>query len=467
MTSNAGTLSLEEREALPPGRMVPLRIAVIEGPDRGTQRLVDAQRVLIGRGETADVRLTDPTVSMCHAELAWSGRGIAVRDLGSRNGVKVGSVRLVEGTVPAGSRIALGNTVIVVAPEADHDVPTSSASSFGGLTGGSRPMRELFALLERLAKTELSVVIQGRTGTGKEVAARALHERGRRASGPFVVLDCTAIPPGLAPSVLFGAEKGAYTGATERRMGVFEAAHGGTLFIDEVGDLPADLQPALLRALQSREVVPVGSTRPRPVNVRVIAATWRDLRAMVNRETFREDLYFRLAQATVWMPPLEERRDDIPLLVEHVLRSLPPDVEAARAIAPDALAALAARAYPGNVRELISTVQRLAMLAGGPAITGADLAFERMLATERGHERIAEGADDDGEGPLPPFKEARRTVVEEFERDYLARLIERTRRNISRAAAVAGLERHNLRELLRKHGLWPSGDANASAIGGP
>ena len=267
------TLPVEERTSLSPGRTAPLRLAVTAGPDRGRTAVVDQARVLVGRGETADLRLTDPTVSECHVELRWTERGIEVTDLGSRNGVKAGAVRLTRGVVPAGSQIVLGATVIVAAPDGEHDVPASSATAFGGMQGASLPMRELFALLERLARTDLSLLIQGKTGTGKELAARAIHANSARAAGPFVVLDCTSIPPTLAASLLFGSEKGAYTGATERRVGVFEAASGGTLFIDEVGDLPLDLQPTLLRVVQSREVVPIGATRPRPVNVRLITAT--------------------------------------------------------------------------------------------------------------------------------------------------------------------------------------------------
>jgi DNA-binding NtrC family response regulator len=343
----------------------------------------------------------------------------------------------------------------MVTPPAEE----STETSFGGLIGQSTVMRDLYSLLARLARNDLSVVMQGATGTGKEEAARALQTRSRRSSGPFVVLDCTAIPPTLAPSILFGHEKGAFTGATERRSGVFESANDGVLFIDEVGELPLDLQPLLLRVLENREVVPVGATRPRRVNVRVISATWRDLRAMVNKGTFREDLYYRLAQAALWMPSLDERRDDIPLLVQHFLARLPREVPAARSASPEALAMLAARSFPGNVRELRNTVERMALLADGPVVTAADLRFERMLATVRTNTPPAAVspyalAASDEMILNEPFKEAKRTIVDEFEHGYLVQLLERAQRNLTRAALLAGLERHNLRDLLKKHGLY-------------
>jgi DNA-binding NtrC family response regulator len=308
----------------------------------------------------------------------------------------------------------------------------------------------VYAQLERLAPSDLSVLIEGETGTGKEVAARALHAASRRARGPFVVLDCTAVPPALAESVLFGHEKGAFTGANERRVGVFEAATDGTVFLDEVGELPSEVQPKLLRVLERREVVPVGGTRPRPVNIRMVSATWRDLRAMINQGSFREDLYYRLAFASVRLPSLAERRDDIPALLQHFLARLPPATGGTRAVAPDALAALVARNYPGNVRELLATIERAALVADGAVITRADLAFERRLAAEASRARPEVEGDD---AALAPFRAAKQTSIDEFERAYLARLVERAGSNISRAAALAGISRVSLRDLLRRHGL--------------
>jgi DNA-binding NtrC family response regulator len=328
--------------------------------------------------------------------------------------------------------------------------------AFGELRGRNVSMRELFSTLSRLARTDLSILVEGQTGTGKELAARGVHDASTHAAGPFVVLDCTAIPSTLAESVLFGHERGAFTGANERRVGVFEAAEGGTVFLDEVGELPLELQPKLLRVLERREVVRVGSTTPRPVQVRVISATWRDLRTMINQGKFREDLYYRLAQARVTIPPMRERPEDVPLLVYHFLQRLPPG-QGARAISPEALAELQRREYAGNVRELKSTVERAAMMAEGAVITNADLAFERMLSGERVRAPalvapVAPAAPSAND-PIAPFKEAKRTLIDEFEKAYLQRLLQRTGNNLSRAAALAGIERHYLRDLFRKHGL--------------
>jgi DNA-binding NtrC family response regulator len=319
-------------------------------------------------------------------------------------------------------------------------------------------MRTLFDLLARLARTSLSVLVEGETGTGKELAARALHAASPQAQGPFVVLDCTAIPATLAESVLFGHEKGAFTGARDARPGFFEAADGGTVFLDEVGELSAELQPKLLRVLERREVVRVGATRARAVAFRVVAATWRDLRALVNQGRFREDLYHRLAQARVAIPPLRQRPDDVPLLVERFLAAREKGTEGARAIAPDALADLVRRPFPGNVRELRNLVDRVAGLAAGPVITPADLAFERMLlgdgdrapasVTPAGRTSVLPPAGDE----LMPFKDAKRTVIDEFERAYLEQLLARNG-SIIKLAAVARVERHYLGALLRKHGL--------------
>jgi transcriptional regulator with GAF, ATPase, and Fis domain len=265
---------------------------------------------------------------------------------------------------------------------------------------------------------------------------------------------------------LFGHEKGAFTGASERRPGVFEAADGGTLFIDEIGELPRELQPQLLRVLQQREVIPVGGVRPRPVDVRVISATWRDLRALVNSGQFREDLYYRLAQATVWLPPLGEHMEDLPQLVQHFLSRMPAHITAARAISPEALRLLQLRTYPGNVRELQNVVERLAVIAAGSTITPDDLAFERMMSASAARglgaaEPLGGEARPSSAQPAPviePFKDAKRTLIDEFERTYVERLLERAGNNLSLAASLAGLQRHNLRDLLRRHKMYVSKD---------
>ena len=411
-------------------------------------------RLLVGRGLTCDVQLDDRTVSEFHVELTVGEHGVMVRDLGSRNGTRVGDTRVHLAEVPFGTAIGVGDTELRLERGEKRAPERSTGSSFGALVGASPIMRELYALLERLARTDLAVLVEGETGTGKELAARALHEHGKRKAGPFVVLDCTAIPQNLAESILFGHEKGAFTGAGERRIGMFEAAAGGTLFLDEVGELPLELQPKLLGVLERREVTPVGGTKARPVDVRIVSASWRDLRQLVNRGAFREDLYYRLAQTWVRMPSLSERAEDVRPLVQHFLARIPWNVTAARSITSEALDGIASRTFNGNVRELKSVVERAAMLADGATITEDDLAFERMMAGEKSRARVplAPEADDAGDA-IEPFKEAKRTLVDDFERKYVARLVARVGTNVSRAAAIAGIERQTLRDLLRRHGI--------------
>jgi DNA-binding NtrC family response regulator len=442
------------RSAPSPG----LRVTVIAGPKAGIAKDFHRTKLVIGRSPGADVCIDDRTVSAFHAEIFTVSGGIAVRDLESSNGTLFHGARFDRAVLPPGSVIHLGSSQVRLDhAKATLDAPVDApeeATSFGALHGASPPMRRLFGMLARLAKTELSVLVHGPTGTGKELVARALHDASRRASGPFVVLDCTSIPASLAESVLFGHERGAFTGANERQPGVFEAAHGGTVFLDEIGELPTELQPKLLRVLEQRTVARVGSAQPRPIDVRVISATWRDLRAAINGNRFREDLYHRLAQANVELPPLDDRREDIPVLVKHILSRLPRDRECARTIDSEALAELRSRAYPGNVRELRNVVERAAWMALGSVITSADLAFERRLAGEKHRDETPA----EPEGAIDPFKTAKRTMVDDFERAYLQKLFTRTQGNISRAAALAGIERVYVRKLFRKHGLRANDD---------
>ena len=439
-----------------------VHVSVLAGPDAGQDHVFAMHRAIVGRSAGCDFRLSDQTVSSFHVEIcaAEERGGILVNDLSSRNGTLYAGARLDKAVVPSGATLEVGSTILRVELDAAFTTEVADLPAFGELRGRNVTMRELFSTLARLARTDLSILVEGQTGTGKELAARAVHDASNYAQGPFVVLDCTAIPNTLAESVLFGHERGAFTGASERRVGVFEAAEGGTIFLDEVGELPLELQPKLLRVLERREVVRVGSTTPRPVQVRVISATWRDLRTMINQGKFREDLYYRLAQARTVIPPMRERPEDIPLLVYHFLQRLPAG-QGARQISPEALAELQRREYAGNVRELKSTVERAAMMAEGAVITNADLAFERMLSGERARAPSPASAPPaqgpasvpNANDPIAPFKEAKRTLIDEFEKDYLSRLLQRTGNNLSRAAALAGIERHYLRDLFRKHGL--------------
>ena len=421
-----------------------VRAVVVSGPATGASAV--GAKVTLGRSPLTDVPIKDSTVSEFHVEVTATEHGIDVRDLHSWNGTFFEGARISAAVVPPGSVLSIGESSVRVDLAASHQADAPMRDSFRGLLGKSLPMRSLYTTMERMGPTELSVLVEGPTGSGKELVARALHESGD-ASKPFTVLDCASVPSTLAESVLFGHARGAFTGATETRMGVFEAGTGGTVFLDEVGELPLALQPKLLRVLEQRQVTRVGETKPRPVAVRVVSATWRDLRRMVNQGQFRDDLYFRLAQVRLVVPSLAERPEDIELLAKEFVARLPRTVQCARGLSREALEELKARPFPGNVRELRNVVERAAVLADGPVIRPHDLAFDRLL------DRGREGGAPPDEQALLDFKFAKRTAIDDFEKEFLVRLITRTDGNLAKAAALAAIERHYLRALLKKHGL--------------
>jgi DNA-binding NtrC family response regulator len=345
----------------------------------------------------------------------------------------------------------MGDTLLRVEVD-DRAEPerASDAARFGGLIGTSVEMRELFATLDRIARSPLTVLAQGETGTGKEELARAIHAASSRRDGPFVVLDAATIPPTLTESVLFGHERGAFTGADVRHIGTFERAHGGTLFVDEIGELPLDLQPKLLRVLESRSFSRVGGTEIIPVDIRLIAATHRDLRAEIDAHRFRDDLYFRLAEARVFLPPLRARPADIPVLAQHFLQEISTP-EHAVTISDEALQSLSLRKWPGNIRELRNVIARAAALCQDGQITVKDLAGEGFGF--RGSEAERDPLDLQG-----TFAEAKSRAIDRFERAYLDALVRRCGGNLSKASRQADLARNHLRALLKKRGLYDPGD---------
>ena len=413
---------------------------VVDGQDRGRTLTLDGREsapVLVGTGPACEFRLTDPGVSRRHLALDVDGSRLRVRDMGSTNGTYVDRVSVVEAHIRGGEELRLGSTLLRVHREqASGDSSLPLTSHFGRVIGWSREMRRLYPLCERLAQCAVPVIIEGETGTGKEVLAESLHEQGPRATGPFVVFDCTAVPANLAESELFGHERGAFTGAVALHRGVFERADGGTLLIDEIGELEATLQPKLLRALERGEARRVGGDNPIRFDVRVLAATRRDLDREVQAGRFRDDLFHRLAVARIELPPLRRRRGDVALLVSHFAKSLGGQVGELPA---DLVKRWEDSDWPGNIRELRNAVAR--WLALGDL---GDLL-----------QRESAPAEDDLVGGVLsrnlPFMDARATVIEEFERRYLDRILAAHGGNVTRAAEASGIGRRYVHKMLARH----------------
>jgi DNA-binding NtrC family response regulator len=430
---------------------VALKLVVVDGPDAGAEVPI-AGPSEIGADPSCALVLTDPAVSRRHARVTIGNGSVVVTDLESRNGTFVGEARIREAEVPIGSVLRIGKSVVAVQLRwRIREVPPSTARAFGDLYGESLAMREIFAVLERVARSDVTVLVEGESGTGKELVARSIHRASRRNSGPYVVFDCSAVPADLAESELFGHKKGAFSGATSDRPGAFRSAHGGTLCLDELGELPLDLQPKLLRALENREVRPVGEDAPRKIDVRVVASTNRDLNAEVQRGRFRADLLYRLEVVKVRMPPLRARPEDIGGLVERLLRNdLPPGDR----IEGENLRKLASYAWPGNVRELKNTLARAVALGAGARF--ADLVFNVGPLTSAMPATI--GFEFPGVAEPMPFKDAKAQLIEAFERAYVGALRKRHPDNVQRAAEAAGLSRKHLYDLLKRvEGRDPEG----------
>jgi two-component system response regulator GlrR len=420
-------------------RYTKVRVEVVRGPDAGRSVEVAGQRVTIGTAEDNQLVLSDDSVSRAHCELEPVSGGMRVRDLGSTNGVFAGETRLYDAVLPFNSPLRLGDTELALSALAGTvEREQTTRDRFGDLLGASPRMRELFADLERIAAADVTLLIEGETGTGKEIVAESVHRASSRAAGPFVVFDCGAVTPTLVESELFGHERGAFTGATHAHVGVCEQADGGTLLLDEIGELPKELQPKLLRAIEKREIRRVGGTRVIPFDTRVIAATNRHLRAEVARDQFRQDLYFRLAAAHVTVPALRERMEDLPLLVERFL-SLERPPRSARDLSPELWDLLRAHRWPGNVRELRNVVQRF--------LVTPDRALRDLTVASP----AAAGAASSPAGLLP-LRIARRENGDAFERDYLASVLRLAGGNVTHAAAIAEVSRQNLQKLVKKHG---------------
>ncbi len=418
-------------------------LEVIEGADLGLRVASADGRITVGASDGVTLRLSDPTVSRFHAELEATQQGIVVRDLDSTNGTRIAGIRIREAIVRSEVDLRFGKTKARLLLAGAHDeVHASARTSFGGLIGASPAMRRVYALLERTAPTTAPVLITGESGTGKELAARAIHDASPRAAEPFEVVDCGGLPPTLIESELFGHEKGAFTNATHAREGAFERADGGTLFLDELGELPLELQPKLLRALGEAEVRRIGSRDVRKVDVRVVAATNRDLRREVNAGSFRSDVFYRLAVIQVHLPPLRERLDDLPLLVRALLDRLASERHVDAHLEPDdaLIASLAHHRWPGNVRELRNYLEQLLILQVPP-----DLPEPHAPAPPAGDPFAALSH--------LPLRSAKQQLIDDFERAYLTRLLDDTHGNVAEAARRAGVDRGTLFRTIRRHNL--------------
>jgi transcriptional regulator with GAF, ATPase, and Fis domain len=431
----------ERLASLPSG----ITLSVLEGPDQGAHAVSGAE-INVGRGQLCDIRLADASISEFHFKLSLGDGEILLEDLDSSNGVWIGRARIQRASLLPGAVFRAGSCRFRL----DGIITTSTAitdrDDFHGIRGVSPAMRSVFAALARASKTPLPILITGETGCGKGWAARAIHRAsGRR--GNFVTLDCTALPRDMADALVLGHVKGSFTGAHRDHPSPFEEADGGTLFLDEIGELPPDLQPKLLRVVDERVVQRVGSNRVREVDVRIVAATHRNLAQLISAQQFRADLFHRLSGLPIWLPPLRSRREDIRHLAVGFLEELAREVGKDLAFTSEAIAVLERLDWPGNIRELRQVVQRSAYLVEGQWVDRGDL----LLSEEQPRkvvdvERVSDDGDrGDRDNDLPPLHE----VLDRARRDYCTKLLASTG-NLTEAADVAGYSPRGLRMLLQR-----------------
>lgn len=406
----------------------------------GAPHEFQSQLVRVGSRPGNDLILEDSAVSRIHFEIAADHIGYRIRDLDSRNGTWVDGYRVVEMYLRSGCVIRAGGSELRFSLlEEEVDIPATSSAGYGPLVGSSLPMREIYALVDRAAPTDVTVLIQGETGTGKELVARAFHERSSRAQGPFVVLDCGAVPATLLESEIFGHEKGAFTGARYHHKGKFEQADGGTIFLDEIGEVSAKMQVELLRVLEEKSVTRVGGGKPVPTDFRVVAATHRDLRAVSDQGEFRDDLFWRLNVVSIEVPPLRERPGDIAILARYFLDRFSSSMNRRPMhLSAEALELLGSYAWPGNVRELQNAIERAVVLGKTPEIRPSDLPL-----------RVAQAA-----GRAAP----RTRSLSEMERAHIRAILDETAWNITHAARILDVDRGTLYNKIRRYELERPGN---------
>ncbi len=452
------------RDAMQALALKTVRVDIVNGPDAGTSKTSAEEVFTIGTAPGNTLQVTDRTVSRFHLELRSQEDGVMLQDLGSTNGTILAGARLERAKIGQGTTLYLGRTQIVVRDGEQAMVELSVDNEVGGVLGNTVIMRRLLAMVAKAAKSEVPVLITGESGTGKELIARAVHDTSTRAEKPFVVVDCGSLSPTLIGSELFGHEKGAFTGATDRHAGAFEQAEDGTVFLDEIGELPPASQANLLGVLERGTFRRLGGQKELPLRARVLSATNRDLRSDVNRGNFRLDLFYRLAIVVLKTPALREHVDDIPLLIEHFLArgGYTGSVEAL--FPPMVMERFMAHTWPGNVRELRNTVDAARTLGVDWSVTGS---FTSLPASsgdpasgEHHSESFNESTNDainlgvvNMSSELQPYNEARTQVLASFERIYLRQLYDRCEGNVSKAARQAQMDRSYLISLLRKHNI--------------
>ncbi len=424
-------------------------LEITAGTDRGRAIGPLDKVTRIGREAWCDVVLDDPAISGRHCELRLERGAVRLRDRGSTNGTFVGPQRIVEVFLEDGHTFRVGQTTFTLRrQDGSRSVDVSPMDPTGTVLGRSEAMLEVLDVLQRVAGRRVPVLLTGETGTGKTCVARALHAASGRSS--FVQVNCGALPEGLIESELFGHERGAFTGADARRVGLFEAADGGTIFLDEIGELPLHLQPRLLTVLEDSCVRRVGSSAPIPVDFRLVAATNRSLEQAVADGAFREDLYYRLSVVPLELPPLRRRSEDLALLAEFLLaRAATEAGDEALRFGEGALEALRRHDWPGNVRELDNVIRRAVAMAEGREIPSA--ALQPAPVARRGGPEEFDTSQ--------PFREFKQAVLDHHERRYLDDLMAAAGGNVSEAARRSGLSRQHVFTMLKRHGLRGSDES--------
>jgi transcriptional regulator with GAF, ATPase, and Fis domain len=434
-----------------------IRLLVVDGPDKGNELVTAEAFITVGSAEQNNLVIADPSVSRHHLRFEAHQDGFLVTDLSSTNGTKIGDLRVKQVILEHATDLTLGSTVVRFVPTDEHvEIPLAMKESFGSVHGNSPAMRELFSQMEVAASQDVTTLISGETGTGKELIAREIHQQSRRRNGPFIIVDCGAIPATLIESELFGFMRGAFTNATSDRAGAFEEAAAGTIFLDEIGELELSMQPRLLRVLEEGQVKRLGEARHRKIDVRVIAATNRDLQLAVNQGGFRADLFYRLAVVHLHPPPLRDRLSDIPILVEAIME----DIARRHGIEPikldkRSMDLLQQYTWPGNVRELRNVLTRLALTStsrGRVSLTSLIPTSPQPPPKETTGISGAFPGSDDQVGKVP-FKEAKAQWLAQFEIDYLKRLLDETKGNVAEAARVSEIDRVHLYRLIKKYRL--------------